>query len=81
MEICGKFVGENWRSPKAQINSPSSCGKEDSMLTIEVFLLPFLHISGLIEHVAEDVNQVKDITKNINDKMKEGFDRMEGTYI
>ena len=51
------------------------------MLTIEMFLLPFLHILELIEHVAEDVKQVKDITKNTNDKMKEGFNRLDGTHI
>lgn len=48
------------------------------MLTLNVVWFTFWHILGLIEHVAVDVNQVKNITKNTNDKMKEGFDKVEG---
>ena len=48
------------------------------MLTLNVVWFTFWRILGLIEHVAVDVNQVKNITKNTNDKMKEGFDKVEG---
>lgn len=48
------------------------------MLTLNVVWFTFWHILGLIEHVAVYVNQVKNITKNTNDKMKEGFDKVEG---
>ena len=51
------------------------------MLTINVVWLTFLHILGLIECVAVSVNQVKGITKNINDKMKEGFNKVEGKHV
>ena len=36
-----------------------------SYLTINVFILTFLHILGSIKHVAENVDEVKDITKDI----------------
>ena len=49
--------------------------------SINVFLLAFLHILGLIENVAVDVNQVKDIAKNMNAKMNEGFNKAEGKHI
>lgn len=48
---------------------------------LTVFLLTFLCVLGLIEHVAEDVNQVKVITKNTNKEMKEGFNETQGKHI
>ena len=45
-----------------------------------MFLLTFLRVLGLIEHVAEDVNQVKVITKNTNKEMKEGFNETQGKH-
>ena len=56
-------------------------GNSDSYLTINLFLLAFLHISGLIKHVAEDDNQVKDIIKNTNDEVKKGFTITQGKHI
>ena len=47
------------------------------MLTIKVPLLSLLHVSGSIERISDDVNQVKDITKNTNNKI----DRIEGMHI
>lgn len=46
-----------------------------------MLLLILLHISGLTELVVKDVNEVKDITKNINNKEKKGFDETQGKHI
>lgn len=50
-------------------------------LTNKLFLLILLDILGLTEVVVKDVNEVKDITKNINNKEKKGFDETQGKHI
>ena len=46
-----------------------------------MFLLTFLHVSGSLIHVADNVNKVKDIARATNVKMEEGFDKAEGKLI
>ena len=45
-----------------------------------MFLLTFLHVLGSLEHVVNDVNEVKDIASGMNIKM-EGFDKAQGKDI
>ena len=75
-------VGKNVRSPKTQINPPpSSWGRRITCLLLIWFDLNFRHILELIRHVAADVSQVKHITKNANNQMKESFNKAEGKRI
>ena len=46
-----------------------------------MFLLTLLHILGSIRHVAEDVNQVKDIAQTTKAEVKEGFKETQGKHI
>ena len=46
-----------------------------------MFLLTFLHVSGSLKQVADDVYEVKDIARATNIKMEEGFDKAEGKHI
>ena len=36
---------------------------------------------GLIDLVVEDAKELKDIAKNINNEMKEGFDKTQGKFF
>lgn len=49
--------------------------------TIKLFLLILLHILGLTELVAKDVNKVKDIVENASNKVKKAFDETKGKHI
>lgn len=46
-----------------------------------MFLLTLLHILGSIRHVAEDVNQVKDIAQTTKAEVTEGFKETQGKHI
>ena len=42
---------------------------------------PFYIFLGSIDHVVEDAKELKDIAKNINKEIKEGFHKIQGKII
>ena len=50
-------------------------------LTLLVIYFTFLHILAQIKQVAGIVDEVKDITKDTNVKMEEGFDKAQGKHF
>ena len=61
--------------------SPIFKGEEDYVLTINMVWLIFQHILELIRHFAAYVRRVMHITKNTNNRMKEGLNKAEGKHI
>ena len=48
---------------------------------MNVLLLTFLRILGLIKQVEKGVDQVKDITEKTNENVKEGVYEAQGKHI
>ena len=46
-----------------------------------MFLIIFLHILGSMKHFADNINEFKDIAKETNVKIEEGFIKMQGRII
>ena len=51
------------------------------MLTSNAVWLTFSHILGLVDYVVVDDNQVKGITQDTNEKVKEGFNEVKGKNV
>ena len=52
-----------------------------TLLTINVLLLNFSHILESVKDVAENVDEVKDITQDTNIKIEKGFDKAQGKHF